>query len=203
MIVKRKTARLSSGTLFGIGGGAFGLLTVALMINSSFSEKTVPGCEMRYANAGIFALNRSSGELLDAASLQSKLYGDDWGLLDNVSIDGNEGAGNRPSMTVRFQPGGGKFDARRRTADSGVGFTWRPRQLTDARSACVSYSFWLPESFDFSDGGVLPGLFGQALPAGKDENFSVRMRWLKNGKLGVQPATSTSERPRYDTVDKD
>ena len=106
MIVKQRTLKLSSGTLFGIGGGAFGLLTVALMINSSFSEKTVSGCEMRYANAGILAPKRSSGELLDTASLQSKLYGDDWGLLDYVSIDGNVGAGNRPSMTVRFQPGG-------------------------------------------------------------------------------------------------
>ncbi len=202
MIVKQRTLKLSSGTLFGIGGGAFGLLTVALMIQSSFSENSVPGCEMRYANAGIFALKRSSGELLDTASLQSKLYGDDWGLLDNVSIDGNEGAGNRTSMNVRFQPGG-KFDARRRTADSGVGFTWRPRQLTDARSACVSYSVWLPANFEFGDGGVLPSLFGQALPAGKEENFSVRMRWLKNGKLGVQPTTSASERPRHDTVDKD
>ena len=202
MIVKQRTLKLSSGTPFGIGGGAFGLLTVALMINSSFSEKTVPGCEMRYANAGIFALKRSSGELLDAASLQSRLYGDDWGLLENVSIDRNQGAGNRPSMTVRFQPGG-TFDAKRRTAESGVGFTWRPRQLNEARSACVSYSVWLPESFEFGDGGVLPGLFGQALPAGNEENFSVRMRWLKNGKFGVQPTTSSSDRPRYDTVDKD
>jgi hypothetical protein len=29
------------------------------------------------------------------------------------------------------------------------------------------------------------------------------MRWLQDGKLGVQPTTSSSERAKYDTVDKD
>ncbi len=202
MIVKRPSFKLSSGTLFGIGGGAFGLLTVALMINSSFSEKTVPGCKMRYANAGGFGLERSSGELVDAASLQSRLYGDDWGLLDNVSIQRDASANNRAAMRVRFRPGGERRIADR-TAASGVGFTWRPSQLNTAKAACLNYSIWLPENFEFAEGGVLPGLFGEAANAPEASRFSVHMRWLRSGKVAAQPHTPSTLRSRVFVVDED
>lgn len=202
MIVKTRRFSLSNGTLFGIAGGAFGVLTVALMIKSSFSEKTVPGCEMRYANASGFALERASGELLDAVSLQSKIYSDDWGFLDNVAIERDTTADGRLAMQVRFRPGG-EMNDRKRTATSGVGFTWRPGQLNTARAACLNYSVWLPADFDFGDGGVLPGLFGQSDTSPETTKFSVQMRWLKSGKVAVQPVTPETLRPRFFVVNED
>ncbi len=202
MLVKKRSYSISNGTLFGIAGGAFGVLTIALMIQSSFSEKTVPGCEMRYANAIGFALERSSGDLLDAGALQSKLYGDDWGLFDNLSIGRDEASDNRATMQVGFRPGG-ELKFKKRTATSGVGFTWRPDQLTAAKGACLKYSIWLPADFDFGDGGVLPGLFGQDDTSPDATKFSVQMRWLKSGKIAVQPASPELRRDRFLVVDED
>ncbi|MFY0615254.1 MAG: hypothetical protein JXQ99_27245 [Hyphomicrobiaceae bacterium] len=197
MIVKQQTFKLPKGTLYGIAGGVFGLITVGLMIRSQLAPETYVSCTERYAQAGMFALERSSGALLGPAELQSKLAGHEWGVLHNIAIKSDRAADPTVAMTVNFKAGG-KADFKRRRAPSGVGFNWQPGHLRHASAACLSYSVKLPKKFKFGHGGTLPGLFGAAKTArpGDVETFSTRMRWLGLGKIGVQPITP-KERKGY------
>jgi hypothetical protein len=188
MIVKQhNNFKMPTGTLFGIAGGVFGLATIGFMLQAQFAPDTYPSCSERYAQAGMFALERSSGSLLGAAELQSKLAGREWGVLHNVAIKPDNAPQAKAAMTVKFQPGG-KIDKETRRAPSGVGFKWRPGYLRNASAACLSYAVRLPKNFKFARGGTLPGLFGASKTASPDAAaaFSTRMRWLSGGKVGVQ-----------------
>ena len=191
MIIKQhKNFKMQSGTLYGIAGGVFGLATIGFMLQAQFAPETYPSCSERYAQAGMFALERSSGSLLGPAELQSKLAGREWGVLHNIAIKPDNTPQAKVAMTVKFQPGG-KIDKKTRRAPSGVGFKWRPGYLRNASSACLSYAVRLPEKFKFGHGGTLPGLFGASKTASPDEAaaFSTRMRWIGGGKIGVQAIT--------------
>jgi len=190
MIVKQHTFKLPTGTLYGVAGGVFGLLTIGLMMRAQLAPETYASCSERYAQAGMFALERSSGTLLGPTELQSKLTGHEWGVLHNIAIKANQDADPSVAMTVNFKAGG-KADFLKRRAPSGVGFKWQPGYLRKASAACLSYSVRLPEKFNFAKGGTLPGLFGVTKHARTDEleAFSARMRWLGHGKMGVQPIT--------------
>lgn len=58
------------------------------------------------------------------------------------------------AMEVRLKRSNGEEDDQQR---SGMGYSWNPRQLAAAVSACLSYSIWLPQDFNFGSGGALPG----------------------------------------------
>ncbi|MGI9477886.1 MAG: polysaccharide lyase [Hyphomicrobiaceae bacterium] len=197
MIVKQHSFNIPKSTLFGIAGGVFGLLTIGLMVRSQFAPETYASCTERYAQAGMFALERSTGKLLRPTELQSKLGGNEWGVLHNIAVSAERSSDPTVAMTVNFKAGG-KADFAKRRAPSGVGFNWQPGHLRRASAACLSYSVKLPEKFKFGHGGTLPGLFGAprtARPA-ETEAFSTRMRWLGLGKIGVQPITP-KERKGY------
>ena len=189
MIVKQhKNFKMPSSTLYGIAGGVFGLATIGFMLQAQFAPDTYPSCSERYAQAGMFALERSSGSFLGPAELQSKLAGREWGVLHNVAIKSDSPPQANVAMTVKFKPGG-KINKETRRAPSGVGFKWRPGYLRSASAACLSYSVRLPKNFKFTRGGTLPGLYGASQTASPDTAaaFSTRMRWLRGGKIGVQP----------------
>lgn len=197
MIVKQHNFKMPAGTLYGIAGGVFGVITIGLMVQSQLAPETYASCSERYAHAGMFTLERSSGALLNPVELQSKLAGRKWGVLHNIAIKPDSSAAPNAAMTVNFKPGGEANFAERR-APSGVGFKWQPGHLRKASAACLSYSVRLPESFKFARGGTLPGLFGASKTASPvdPEAFSTRMRWLGDGKAGVQPITP-KERSGY------
>lgn len=191
MITKRRNFKVSTGTLYGIAGGVFGIITVGLMIQSQLAPETYPACSERYANAGMFALERPAGDLLSAAEVQSRLAGREWGVLKNIAIKPDQTPDGKVAMTVKFAPGG-SANRVTREATSGVGFNWQPSYLQKAAAACLSYAVKVPEDFKFGNGGTLPGLLGKSVNAAGDSPapFSSRMRWLEGGKLGIQPTTS-------------
>lgn len=194
MIVRKKNGiALSSSTIYGIAGGAFGLVTIGFMIQSQLAPETYPACSGRYAKAGVFALSRASGQAYDPVQLQSKLAGQDWGVLRNVAIEQNKSAPQQTAMVVKFGAGGA-FDRAARNAASGMGFKWRPSYLKNASSACLTYSVRLPKDFQFATGGTLPGLSGasQTAAPGKKDEFSLRMRWLEFGRIGIQSYASAT-----------
>lgn len=203
MIVKKNNFRLSSGTLYGFGGAVFGIVTVGLMINSHLAPETYPACTARYAQAGMFALKGASGSTLQPVELQSRLAGHEWGVLHNIAVRSDASAPMGAAMAVRFEAGG-KLDRDTRTASGGIGFKWQPRFLDKAASACLSYSVKLGDGFKFANGGTLPGLFGASLNAriNNKEDFSVRMRWLKGGRLGVQQTEETARDSRPVPIDE-
>jgi Polysaccharide lyase 14 len=192
MIVKQRNGKLSSNTLYGVAGGVFGIVTIGLMINSQLAPETYPSCSTRYSQAGMFALKRTTGALLQPAELQSKLGGREWGVLHNIAVANDANAPLKAAMTVKLKAGG-RIDRSARTATSGVGFNWQPGYLNKASAACLSYSVRLPERFKFGGGGTLPGLFGTSalMPSNGKEAFSMRMRWLQGGRVGVQPVTAS------------
>ncbi|MBU2532690.1 MAG: hypothetical protein KKB37_08115, partial [Alphaproteobacteria bacterium] len=196
MIVKKRAGvRISSSTLFGIAGGFFGILTVGLMINEQFAVATYPECSGRYGKLGIMRFEHGGGLPMQPAELQSRLGGLDWGVMQNVSISKHESLSNQAALTVML-PEGGTPDMATRQGPSGAGFRWQPGYLAKTESACISYSIRIPDTFQFSTGGTLPGLVGAPSIAsgdGRDE-FSARMRWLQKGRLGVQVVTP--EHPR-------
>lgn len=203
MIVKQHNFKLPTSTLYGIAGGVFGVITVGLMIQSQLAPETYPACSERYAQAGMFSLERSSGTLLGPAELQSKLAGREWGVLHNIAITSDKSTERDVSLTVNFKPGGkANFAARR--APSGVGFKWEPGHLRKASAACLSYAVRFPETFKFAHGGTLPGLFGASKYANPTETeaFSARMRWLGHGKVGVQPITPKQRTGRMMVLDE-
>lgn len=190
MIIKQRKFKLSPGTLYGFAGGAFGLLTVGLMINAQMAPETFASCTERYGQAGIFALERSTGALLEPAELQSRLGGQEWGVLQNIAVEPDKSAARKVAMSVRFNEGA-FADFAQRNVPSGVGFKWQPSYLKKASAACLSYSVYIPRNFKFANGGTLPGLYGTSSVGGSDKKkqFSARMRWLEAGKIGVQPVT--------------
>ncbi len=205
MVVKaRGDFKIPNNVLFSIAGGAFGVLTIGLMVASSFHKEQTPGCATRYMQAGMFAYKRASGNLLRPAELQSKLGGHDWGVLHNVSIDADRSAQSQVAMTVDL-PTGGEMGRTPRHEQSGMGFTWQPSFLKNVKAACLSYSVWLPADFKFGHGGVLPGLYGGRPSAGTNDRdaFSARMRWLAGGKVAVQPVTPAARDGRRLMLDED
>lgn len=197
MIVKKRSFSMSSGTLYALGGAAFGIVTVGLMINSQFAPESFPGCSERYTQAGLFALERSSGEPLTPVDLQSRLAGREWGVMDNLVIKKEAGSPLETTLTVKFNRGG-NVNYETRKAASGFGFKWQPGYLEKANSACLSYSVWLPEKFEFAKGGTLPGLYGASEIAriNNETEFATRMRWLEGGNAALQmKLAATKDKP--------
>src|SRR6056297_2006218 len=187
MIVKKHSFKVSSSTLYGVGGGVFGVITVGMMIQSHLAPDTYPTCAERYGNAAEFALQRSTGKLMTAVELQSKLGGREWGVLQNVAIKAEKTPVSDQAMTIKFRPGG-RSDLARRQADSGAGFRWQTGFLNKASAACLSYAVKVPANFKFGNGGTLPGLSG-GKPYETDDVFSARMRWLEAARVGIHPVT--------------
>lgn len=190
MITKQHKFKISSGTLYGFAGAAFGVVTVGLMIQSQLAPETYPACSERYSSAGMFALERPDGEPMSPAEVQSRLAGREWGVLHNIAVKPEKTPDGNVAMTVKFEAGG-TSNATTRRAASGVGFNWEAGYLRNANSACLSYSVRVPDDFRFANGGTLPGLLGQSTLTSTNATppFSMRMRWLEGGKLGVQPVT--------------
>jgi hypothetical protein len=72
--------------------------------------------------------------------------------------------------------------------------------MNDALSACITYSAWVPDKFDFSSGGVLPGVFGgvpgaPAKPVGEDTT-SARPGWNSTGAPTVGIIAEDKDRGR-------
>jgi hypothetical protein len=169
------------------------------MVQSQMAPETYAACATRYAKAGIFNVQRASGELLAPEELQSKFGGRDWGLLQNVSIKTDETATRKVAIRVNFDAGG-LIQKDDRVASSGMGFKWEPGYLNDAQAACLSYAVMLPANFAFAKGGTLPGLVGEPGQQDGGDEFSLRMRWLEGGRVGIQPVTPKERSGRLLTL---
>ena len=63
---------------------------------------------------------------------------------------------------IEFDLTGARAEHRDEPNDhAGAGFHWSPRPMQSAQSACLAYSVFIPEAFQFGGGGRLPGLTGE------------------------------------------
>lgn len=143
-------------TLLCNGAGAFLALVIGGYFASSLviEERRAP-CGERFATTASLPLETSSGDLVSAIELQARAGRREYGLLDNARVIR---AGGAPApavieITLRAAPSGER---------NGIGMRWSPPGFADARAACLSYSVWLPEDFEFGGSGLLPGLVGGA-----------------------------------------
>lgn len=201
---KKKKHILANTMLLNVGGAGLVALGIILVVRTELTPKPeTPICEARYQGGVLFSYRRKENVPLSAEDLQARLAGTDRGLLSNTRIVKDDGVPQGYAMEVRLKRSNGEEDDQQR---SGMGYSWNPRQLATAVSACLSYSIWLPQDFNFGSGGALPGFvsttersdFGltpedyadkrKTSEAGEQastsfEPFGVRMVWRPEGGL--------------------
>lgn len=109
---------------------------------------------------------------------------DAWGLDQNIDVLPPEPGTEGPLIRVR--PAGallieGEPDRRR----VGGGFI-APLLPEGAERVCLQYKVRFPDTFSWTDGGRLPGLYGGAPTMGRDEGspsgFTMRFAWREDGQ---------------------
>lgn len=194
-----RNAILFNGAAILIGGAS-----LIFALKSSLTAETAEHCSARYHQGTRMSFERG-GAPLSADDLQSRLAGTDWGILDRASI-----VKPKPGAPLAMQidlTGAKADDKNDSNGKEGVGFTWSPRSLGQVNAACLSYSIFLPEAFEFGAGGRLPGLMGQRIggaDAGEqnvnsrgvsddDGAFSTRVAWRETGAGDVHAQLPGSE----------
>ncbi len=156
------------------------LLVVAFagvsMLHSMLFHDDAPVCTERYLTGSQFIVERD-GQPISTAELQARLSGTDWGVIDSTRVVKLK-SGPAP-YAVEYALGKAK-DQR-----PGIGFTWIPSGFKLAEAACLSYSVYLGDDFDFGKGGRLPGLYGVAKEKEQGDaanpEFSTRYSWNGGG----------------------
>lgn len=173
--------------------------SVVAAFKSTFFKPEVASCSERYSRALRMGLERG-GQLLQTSDLQAIVGGTDWNLLDNTRIVSLK-AGPSPHA-IEFKTVV-KPSAKEDDQKTGIGFVWTPQAVLNATGACIAYSVFVPDDFDFGSGGRLPGLIGTRKvddPA-KPEPVSTRIGWGEAGRLDV--AAHTFEHPMGRTLASD
>lgn len=151
------------------------------VLRSAIFHDDAPPCLDRYAKGTVLSLERN-GQPLGTEDLQARVSGTDWGLLQGARIVKLKSGPAPFAMEMNL----GAVKPRPEGSDirPGLGFTWSPRGFDKAIAACLAYSVFMPEDFEFGKGGTLPGLVG----ANKDETaevkepaFSTRYAWRADG----------------------
>ena len=205
MIVRQKKRGVPPVLLYSLAGGLLVVVGLIVGIRASLVTEPVKQCAERYARATHLPYRSRDGAMLTTAELQARLLERDWGLQAHGTIRRVSGAPASEVLEVAL-PEGGVDGGTTANPVSGVGFAWTPGSVRQARRACLTYSVWLPEDFDYGPGGVLPGLFGgsQSGPMtadGKRSYFAVRPVWQNNGRAAAYLATPTDARGRRQALD--
>ncbi len=192
-IIKQSVTRIPTRFYINAAAGLVAVAIVALAVRGVLYQEEVGPCSERYGNGTLFGLQDKSGGPISTTDLQGRLAGRDWGLMENTKIvllkDGPAPVAlqiNLPKVPVKAEGGA--------VSRSGMGFTWLPSKLPTAKAACLTYSVWLPEDFNFGTGGSLPGLFGGETtdtPTLKAKAaFSTRNSWTDEGIAQVRTITA-------------
>ena len=190
--------------LYCAGGAVAMLLTSIVYLKTLLVPVVTASCSERYTQGVRFGYTRQNGEALSPADLQGRLAGRDWGI-ENVKMIRLKEEGQPVVLEVdlKTSPKGAEAENGR----SGMGFTWNPKALRNAGAACLGYSVFLPEKFDFGTGGVLPGLLGDlAVDERTPEQeklppFSLRLRWRDDGAMEVVAFTQAERRGEHHLID--
>lgn len=157
------------------------------VVRSLFVADETPPCAARYTDGTQLALERSDGEKLTSADLQARFGGNDWGLLDNTSVVDVKDGPAKHAIEIRFSTAAAANPSA--SGRAGMGFTWRPRHMSSASAACLSYSALMPRDFDYGKGGRLPGLLAAVADQGTTkEQISSSPGWRADGNIDTLTA---------------
>jgi hypothetical protein len=173
--------KTSVNTIVTVGGSGAALLLVAYTVASYFwLDRPIPGCMADYQKTATFDLTGSDGNLLSPIELQARAGNGERGVTENARIVAVSGGPGPAALEVKL----GLADPGDERATPGIGFTWRPAASERASAACMRYSVWLPDDFDYAKGGNLPGFIGGELPAAGEKitnGVDLRTRWHREG----------------------
>jgi hypothetical protein len=202
MLKRNRQMKINKGMLLFNGAGVLvGLGIAGGLISSLFTTEEIPACTDRYASAMQLALDNSDGAVLSPIELQSRAGAGEWGVLENASIVRVAGAPTRSVMEVRLAEAPNSAPAGTKVA--GMGMSWIPRALENAGSGCLTYSVYLPETFEFASGGTLPGVYGgmrpdttgATSPAAAEPGYLARLHWSADGGLSLWLRFSGKDAP--------
>jgi hypothetical protein len=204
-IVKQSVTRIPTWFVINAFAGFLATTIVVLALRGVFYKEPILVCSERLGNGTLFGLQDRAGAAISASDLQSRLGGRDWGVLENSKVVALKEGPAQVAMQVALprRPAASGTGVKQH---SGMGFTWLMPSLAAATSACLSYDVWLPEDFEFGQGGALPGLFGGTtteVPGKGATGFAARNGWGENGTAVVRAVTATEPRGMVVKIDPD
>lgn len=180
--------------VFNLAGGAVLLIVGGYMIASFFKSGIVQQCSMRYPAGQQFALDAEQGRPLTPIELQARAGLREWGILQNTKILPSDGVAGGNALNVLLATTGNED----RVDENGIGFVWPVAAMAGAQSACLSYSVYLPDGFEFKTAGILPGLYGGSDVVDIDSQqpgsgFATRVGWAPGGDVGVEVRSPSTQ----------
>jgi hypothetical protein len=188
-----------------LGGSLIGVIVLSYVVYAAYHTATEPPCSERYAAPIRFALQTASGKALTPIDLQARAGLRDVGVIDNATVVAVNDGPSPDALEVKLRnlPGGDDAGAKSR---NGIEFRWSPPGMKGATATCLSYNLWLPDKFDFGDGGFLPGVFGgdpaTARQQGENDPLTVALEWSGEGHPSLAAAVDGSERLRLSGAGK-
>lgn len=180
-VLKHGNSRIPARFYVHIAAAGTAALMAVLAVRGMTTTQQIAPCSERFDEGALFGLQDKTGAPVSTVDLQGRLAGRDWGLLKNLRVvpvkDGPAEVAMQISLPKLPPPTNG--DAPQ--AESGMGFTWLLPKLAGVRAACLTYNVYLPKSFNFTGGGMLPGIFGGETSDSPSQAaggaFSVRNTW--------------------------
>jgi hypothetical protein len=170
---------------------------IVAVLRSLLAPSSLLPCSQRYKTSMVLPLERN-GALVTATDIQAGTGGRAAAVVDNLDVVRLAGAPAPVVMSVALPKGSSPphTDAGQL---GGVSFPWQPRSLRRQPAVCLGYSLLLPADFNFSLGGVLPGIFGETDHGG--DRFLAQAAWAQGGDVGAtNHATLAGQEKRLDAV---
>jgi hypothetical protein len=151
------------------------------LMHSTFARPHFEVCTSRYHRQLAMTLDRE-GKPLTPTDIQAVSNGLDEGITDNLSIAAFNSGPAKFAMGVKLAAGTVEQRSGRGIA-GGISFPWAPSTIDQPQAACLSYNIFLPDDFEFSTGGTLPGFFGATANGqyGDKPSFQTQLLWQRAG----------------------
>jgi len=177
-----------------VGAISVGVVAAFFAYDLTRNRDALP-CSMYYKVATEMSLTRKGGAVLTPAELEARVGVGEQNVQAKAQVVSGPDQSSPYVLSVTV---GGNV-----SADTGASFFWSPGGAGHPVSACLSYDFQLPQTFDFARGGRLPGLFGgtfSGLTSPNPKSMGMRLTWDERGQAGLEGITAAAgpDKPDYD-----
>jgi hypothetical protein len=183
------TSQAKFHLIFNAVGALIGLTIVGYIVYSLTHTETEAACTARYPAPTRLALHMSDGAAMSPIELQARAGSDEWGIHENASVVADAPGGAALQVKLANVP---EVETASGRAANGIFFRWAPPGIEAAKAACLSYMLWLPDDFEFGDGGLLPGIVGEAQGdesgSGAAPTLGARPQWRSAGEAALNVA---------------
>jgi hypothetical protein len=180
-IAKPQPKKPSQTMLFGLGVGVVTVVSTAIWLRGVLNPPPPAACGEGFAVVAQFPQDTKTAKPLSVRDLQGALNYDEWGLVENATLERPGSGPHKLVLDVRL-PQGMTGVEHRTEKKGGVSFAWQPAVQGGFAQACLGYSVRLPADFRFNNGGKLPGLFGGEVDADGPARFALPFMWREHGR---------------------